>query len=121
MSDVAASPDQSDTAAGTAPAGWMFSDGEAMEWRSIGDGVAMKTLGIADGRMIATFKFDPGYVGGVHHHEEPEFSYILEGSMVSQGVPMGVGHAYAAQAGTTHDEFGTDTGCTLVSVFKIPS
>ena len=33
---------------------------------------------------------------------------------------MTAGHAYAVQAGTTHDDFRTDTGCTLVCVFKIP-
>lgn len=30
---------------------------------------------------------------------------------------MEAGHAYAAEQGTTHDGFLTDTGCTLVSVF----
>jgi mannose-6-phosphate isomerase-like protein (cupin superfamily) len=103
-----------------APAGWTFSDSGAMDWQPIAAGAGMKVLGIADGKMIATFKFEAGYVGGVHHHEEPEFSYILEGSMVSQGVQMEVGHAYAAQMGTTHDDFRTENGCTLVSVFKIP-
>ena len=104
-----------------APAGWTFTDGSAIDWQQIGEGVAMKVLGVADGKMIATFKFEPGYVGGTHHHEEPEFSYILEGSMISQGVPMEVGHAYAAQTGTTHDDFRTENGCTLVSVFKVPA
>jgi len=104
----------------TAPAGWTFTDGEAMEWQQVGEGVAMKSLGAADGRMIATFKFDAGYVGGTHHHEEPEFSYILEGSLISQGVVMEVGHAYAVEAGTVHDDFRSETGCTLVSVFKVP-
>jgi hypothetical protein len=104
-----------------APAGWTFTDGGAMDWQPIAEGAGMKVLGIADGKMIATFKFEAGYVGGVHHHEEPEFSYILEGSMMSQGVQMEVGHAYAAQIGTTHDDFRTENGCTLVSVFKIPS
>jgi len=33
---------------------------------------------------------------------------------------MTAGHAYAVQAGTTHDDFRTDTGCMLVSVFKVP-
>jgi len=103
-----------------APAGWTFTDGGAMDWQPIAEGAGIKVLGIADGKMIATFKFEAGYVGGVHHHEEPEFSYILEGSMVSQGVQMEVGHAYAAQIGTTHDDFHTENGCTLVSVFKIP-
>jgi len=108
------------TTSAAAPAGWTFTDGGAMDWQPIAEGARMKVLGIADGKMIATFKFEAGYVGGVHHHEEPEFSYILEGSMVSQGVQMEVGHAYAAQMGTTHDDFRTEIGCTLVSVFKIP-
>jgi hypothetical protein len=30
------------------------------------------------------------------------------------------GHAYAVEPGTTHDQFSTETGCTLVSVFKVP-
>jgi len=80
----------------------------------------MKALAAADGKMIATFQFQPGYSGDAHHHDEPEFSYILEGSLISQGTLMTAGHAYAAEAGTTHDDFRTETGCTLVSVFKIP-
>lgn len=103
-----------------APDGWTFGDSGAQPWQAMGEGVAMKALGAADGRMIATFQFQPGYVGGVHEHAEPEFSYLLEGSLISQGVLMTAGHAYAAQAGTTHDDFRTETGCTLVSVFKIP-
>lgn len=102
------------------PAGWNFADSGAMPWQTMGEGVAMKSLAAADGRMMATFQFQPGYVGGVHDHEEPEFSYILEGSLISQGVLMTAGHAYGVEAGTTHDDFRTDTGCTLVSVFKIP-
>jgi quercetin dioxygenase-like cupin family protein len=103
-----------------APAGWTFADSGAMPWQAMGEGVAMKALAAADGKMIATFQFAPGYVGGAHEHGEPEFSYILEGSLISQGVVMTAGHAYAAQAGTTHDDFRTETGCTLVSVFRVP-
>ncbi len=87
----------------------------------MGDKIAMKVLGSADGKLIAMFKFDAGFSGQSHQHEEPEFSYVLEGSIVSNGVTMQAGHAYAAVAGTTHDEFRTDEGCTLVSVFKSPS
>ncbi len=80
----------------------------------------MKVLGVADGTMIASFQFQPGYVDSVHHHEQAEFTYVLEGSLNSQGVMMSRGHTYAAEAGTTHDQFSTETGCTLVSVFKVP-
>lgn len=104
-----------------APAGWTFSDSGSMPWQPMGEGISMKVLAAANGRMIATFQFQPGYVGGVHQHEDAEFTYILEGSLISQGVTMTAGHAYAAERGTSHDDFWTETGCTLVSVFKTPS
>ena len=100
--------------------GWTFADAEAIEWQPMGDKVAMKVLGIAGGKMIAMFRFDAGYVGGTHHHEEPEFTYVLDGDLVSQGVDMAAGHAYAVEAGTDHTEFRSETGCTIVSVFKVP-
>lgn len=102
------------------PAGWNFADSGSMPWQPMGEGIAMKTLGMAGGRMIATFQFQPGYEGGVHDHTDAEFTYILEGSLISQGVLMTAGHAYAAEPGTTHDDFRTETGCTLVSVFPVP-
>ncbi len=101
--------------------GWTFTDQGAVEWQPLGEGIAMKNMGVATGKMIALFKFDAGYVGGSHEHTtDPEFTYILEGSMVSNGVLMETGHSYAAEMGTTHSEFRTDTGCTLVSVFPVP-
>jgi anti-sigma factor ChrR (cupin superfamily) len=103
-----------------APVGWTFGDSAAQAWQPMGEGIAMKALATADGRMIATFQFQPGYVGSAHHHTEAEFTYILEGSLISQGVVMSAGHAYAAQAGTDHDDFRTENGCTLVSVFTVP-
>ena len=48
----------------------------------------MKLLAAADGRVIAMFKFEPGFVGGTHSHDEAEFSYVLEGEIVSNGVAM---------------------------------
>jgi len=100
--------------------GWMFSDQEAIDWQPLGEGVAMKTLGAANGRVIAVFKFDAGYAGGSHNHTDAEFGYVLEGEIISNGVTMAAGHAYAAQMGTTHEEFRTDVGATLVSVFPQP-
>jgi quercetin dioxygenase-like cupin family protein len=101
--------------------GWTFTDSTALDWMAVGEKVEMKSMGGADGKMIALFRFAPGYVGKTHHHEEPEFSYVLEGDLVSNGVPMSTGHAYAVKAGTTHEEFRSEAGCTIVSVFKSPS
>jgi anti-sigma factor ChrR (cupin superfamily) len=101
--------------------GWTFGEASEMDWSSVGPGVDLKMLAGADERGIALFKFAPGYEGTVHEHVEAEFSYILEGELISMGVTMKPGGAYAAAGGTTHDEFRTDTGCTLVSVFAVPS
>lgn len=100
--------------------GWTFADGDAVEWATVGEKVELKMLAGADGKAIALFRFAPGYSGGTHHHEEAEFSYVLDGDLVSQGVEMGPGHAYGVQAGTDHTEFRTVGGCTIVSVFKTP-
>jgi anti-sigma factor ChrR (cupin superfamily) len=100
--------------------GWAFGDADALDWMPIGDGVGMKMLAGADGRSIALFRFAAGYSGPTHHHEQVEFGYVLDGDLVSNGVQMGPGHAYAAQAGTDHTEFRTVDGCTLVNVFKTP-
>ncbi len=100
-----------------APEGWTFADSNAMEWQEMAPGVKMKMMGGADGRVIAMFHFDAGYEGGTHDHTDAEFSYVLDGEIVSNGVTMSAGHAYAAQKGTTHDEFRTERGATLVSVF----
>jgi anti-sigma factor ChrR (cupin superfamily) len=98
--------------------GWTFIDGNAVDWAPVGDKVEMKMLAGADGRAIALFRFAAGYVGATHHHEEAEFSYVLDGDLVSNGVPMSTGHAYGVQSGTDHTEFRTEGGCTIVSVFK---
>ncbi len=102
-------------------AGWTFTDQGAVEWQPLGPGIAMKSMGVADGKIMAMFKFDAGYVGGEHEHtDEPEFTCVLEGSMISNGVLMEAGHGYAVESGTTHREFRTETGGTVLSVFPVP-
>ena len=44
---------------------------------------------------------------------------MTDGSIVSNGGLMEQGHAYAVGAGTTHSEFRTDDGCTVISVFRV--
>ena len=98
----------------------MFADEATVPWQEMGPGVEMKTLAAAGGRMVALFRFAPGYEGGTHHHADAEFSYVLEGDLVSVGVPMAAGHAYAAEAGTDHTEFRSPNGAVVLSVFQIP-
>lgn len=102
------------------PEGWAFCDAGAMEWQQMGEGVAMKSLGAANGKMMAMFRFDAGYVGAAHDHADAEFTYLLEGDLSSNGVAMQANHAYVAEAGTSHSEFSTTNGATLLSVFATP-
>lgn len=100
--------------------GWTFTNEADLDWQPLGEGVAMKMMGVADGRTMTMFKFDAGYAGGTHEHGDAEFTYVLEGSIVSNGVLMEAGHGYAASAGTTHEEFRTEAGATVISVFPVP-
>ncbi len=101
--------------------GSTFADSSVIEWNELGPGIAMKMLGDADGRVLAMFEFDAGYQDGVHAHTDAEFTYVLDGSIVSNGVLMESGRSYAVGDGTRHSEFRTDTGCTVISVFPMPS
>lgn len=100
--------------------GWTFTDGDAAPWQEMGPGVEMKTLGMANGRLMAMFRFAPGYTGGAHDHGDAEFTYVLEGDLISNGIEMKAGHGYAAEAGTKHTGFESPSGGTVVSVFQVP-
>jgi hypothetical protein len=101
--------------------GWAFTDSNALDWTTIGEGLAMKPLGEADGKLMMMFKFDAGYVmESSHQHVDAEFTYILDGEVTMNGVMMKAGHSYAAGAGTTHEEVRTNIGATLISVFPNP-
>jgi quercetin dioxygenase-like cupin family protein len=97
--------------------GWVFADSASIEWKSMAPGVRMKSLGMANGRLMALFQFDAGCVGGAHNHGDAEFTYLLEGEMLSNGVQMLPGHSYAAPAGTRHVQFDAVTASTVLSVF----
>ena len=100
--------------------GWTFTDGGEAPWQEMGPGVEMKSLGMANGRLMAMFRFAPGYVGGAHDHGDAEFTYVLEGDLISNGVEMKAGHGYAAEAGTRHTGFESPNGGIVVSVFQVP-
>ena len=100
--------------------GWTFTDGGEAPWQEMGPGVEMKSLGMANGRLMAMFRFAPGYVGGAHDHGDAEFTFVLEGDLISNGVEMKAGHGYAAEAGTRHTGFESPNGGIVVSVFQVP-
>ena len=100
--------------------GWTFTDGDEVPWQELGSGVEMKSLGMANDRLMAMFRFAPGYIGSVHDHGDAEFTYVLEGDLIANGVEMQAGHSYAAEAKTKHTGFESPSGSTVISVFQVP-
>jgi quercetin dioxygenase-like cupin family protein len=88
---------------------WVGSEGEARA----------KILGTADGYAVTLVEAQPGYCGAAHVHAHAEFHYLVEGTIRNQGQEMTAGDAYAAAAGSTHDEFATESGATYIVIFKI--
>lgn len=101
--------------------GWdieKFDDVEWAPWGSGGDARA-KVLGSADGFFLALVEADAGYRGDPHTHAHPEFLYVIDGVLRNQGQELRKGDGYAAAPGSTHTDFGTDSGATYLSIFKL--
>jgi quercetin dioxygenase-like cupin family protein len=101
--------------------GWDFTRGESLEWLpwgSQGDARA-RVLAVADGFHVVLVEADAGYRGEAHEHRFPEFLYVLDGDVRSQGQGMKPGDAYAAATGSVHTDFATGSGATYLSIFKL--
>lgn len=101
--------------------GWNIAQADDVAWTpwGSGDNARAKILGSADGYFVALVEASPGYRGDPHTHEHPEFLYVVEGVVQNQGQRLGKGDGYAAAAGSSHTDFGTETGATYLSIFKI--
>jgi quercetin dioxygenase-like cupin family protein len=101
--------------------GWDIAKGAATDWVPWGSGskARAKVLGSADGFFFAVVEASPGYSGDPHVHDYPEFLYVLDGAVRTQGQTLECGDGYAAAAGSRHDDFGSDTGATYLSIFKL--
>ena len=88
--------------------GWDISEGAAAEWigwGGEGGGARAKVLSAADGFTMVLVEAGPGYAGSPHVHAHPEFVYVLDGELRTQGRRMVKGDAYAAATGSSHDDF----------------
>jgi quercetin dioxygenase-like cupin family protein len=106
---------------GTSMEGWNIAKGAVTDWTPWGSGnkARARVLGSADGYFLAIVEASPGYRGDPHVHEHPEFLYVLDGSVRTQGQTLEAGDGYTAASGSRHDDFGSDTGATYLSIFKI--
>jgi quercetin dioxygenase-like cupin family protein len=102
--------------------GWNIVQADKSDWLpwtgSAGEARA-KILGTADGYTVVLVEAQPGYRGTPHTHTYAEFHYLIDGTVTNQGRDMKAGDGYAAAAGSTHDEFATDTGATYITIFKL--
>jgi quercetin dioxygenase-like cupin family protein len=101
--------------------GWDIGRFDDIEWTPWGSGgnARAKTIASGDGFYLSVVEASPGYQGDPHEHTNTEFLYVIEGTLRTQGREMTKGDAYVANAGTTHTDFGTDSGATYLSIIKI--
>src|SRR5215207_2301040 len=101
--------------------GWDIGRFDNIDWVpwDAGDNARAKVLAVADGFHVALVEAGAGYRGGVHEHAHPEFVYVVDGELRTQGHTMTAGDAYAATAGSTHTDFTVDSGATYLLVFKL--
>ena len=102
--------------------GWDIGRSHERVWTSWGgsEGKARaKVLAVADGYYVTLVEAEAGYRGDAHQHAYPEFLYVIEGSLRTQGVELAQGDGYAAATGSTHTDFATDTGASYLLTFKI--
>jgi hypothetical protein len=101
--------------------GWDIGRFDQTDWVpwDTGDKARAKILAIADGFHVALIEADAGYHGGPHEHDFPEFLYVVNGSLRTQGQAMTAGDAYAASTGSTHSDFAVDTRATYLLIFKL--
>jgi quercetin dioxygenase-like cupin family protein len=102
--------------------GWNIvraNDSEWLPWSGSAGEARAKILGTADGYTVVFVEAQPGYRGSPHVHTNPEFSYVVEGSVRNQGQQLSAGDGYAAAAGSSHDDFATDTGAAYIVIFRI--
>lgn len=94
------------------------SDTEAMPWGTQGMATA-QLLASADDRHLAVIRAEPGYRGDPHPHPHAEFTYVISGTVVTDGHVLHAGDAAAAPAGSHHDSFEVLTDAVYLSVFRL--
>jgi quercetin dioxygenase-like cupin family protein len=55
-------------------------DGDASEWRTIGQGIDRQILSYGPDLMLVRVRFEKGAVGAIHHHAHRQATYVVAGS-----------------------------------------
>lgn len=102
--------------------GWDIAHADQADWAPWGGSsgnARAKVLAVADDYYLTLIEAEPGYEGDPHEHTHPEFLYVLDGSLRTQGVELVKDDAYAAAPGSAHTDFATTTGASYLLVFKL--
>jgi quercetin dioxygenase-like cupin family protein len=102
--------------------GWHIVHGATADWMPWGgDGAPARAqvLGSGDGYVLVLVEAAAGYVGQPHDHAHAEMSYLVDGTVEHQGVPMRPGDGYVASAGSTHTGFTVVSDATYLLAFKL--
>jgi uncharacterized protein YndB with AHSA1/START domain len=92
-----------------------------LEWQELPHGQRIKLLCSNQGIGLVLSEVPAGCVGPVHFHPGPESIYVLEGSVISNGIELKAGCGAIHSGGTEHREFRSETGARFLVVFTLPS
>jgi quercetin dioxygenase-like cupin family protein len=102
--------------------GWSIGRNDTSDWAPWGGttgNARAKVLAVADGYYVTVVEAEAGYRGDAHEHAHPEFLYVIDGQLRTQGVELDTGDGYAAATGSVHTDFASDTGATYLLVFTL--
>jgi anti-sigma factor ChrR (cupin superfamily) len=102
--------------------GWDIGRSDERDWSSWGGSAGTaraKVLAVADDYYVTLVEAEAGYRGDAHEHAYPEFLYVIDGALRTQGVELAKGDGYGAATGSTHTDFASDAGATYLLVFKL--
>ena len=95
-------------------------DATTAQWQTFSEGIEMLVLRSEPGANRVLLRLAPGQGYPVHHHEEAEEVFVIEGVYEDRGQQFGPGSYLRYPPGSDHDARST-TGCTfLVINAKVP-
>jgi anti-sigma factor ChrR (cupin superfamily) len=100
------------------PAQELIFDTNTMDWQTLEHKQKIKYVTSAEGVTFVLSEVPAGCSGPYHVHQDFECVYILEGSVISNGVLYQAGQGYIAGANSEHHEFRSETGAKFIVVLR---
>lgn len=101
--------------------GWEVGRSADANWLPWGaDGLAeAHFMTAANDTHMVHIRANAGYQGDPHDHAIAEFTYVLSGRVVTNGIELGPGDGVAAECGTRHESFKALTDTEYIVVFSL--